>query len=1125
MFKIQFTMTKNGKTAAGQDMTFNFRGDDDVWVYIDGHLALDLGGAHGQVSGNINFAKARATAGYIYKESTLKYENRNARVEGNWKQNEISNLSDIFNQVNLYGDATKTHELTVFYIERGYVESNCLITFNFTPADKLTINNNVVVSEVNPYLQSATLLAARKEGIQYQLQNKGEATTEDSPDDRQPGADYNESLPFPTGGGGGSSASYSTLTYNMQDGSLIKSYDIQNGNTIVLASSIDDLPEGIELKGWTTDNTQAEPMSEYAPGKMMTMNGDLTLYARTKAVVTAPKVPTIVYANHTCGCAGLPGFMAGGNNSANKMTNITGNYFGYLLTYEWTLPENSGYIQHKNFNGGSDSQYTFGTINAGDIVFVTLDNDANSNCSKTTYTYSSLSGLDSNVYNDWLKGYVKLYYALVDAKANLDADDTLDGTAYATAHSKYKNATFGTAASEFTSQVTALQTAYGITPRTLNAALPPDLETEEFDSPDILANIFDPDDPDAADTAGATTDQPETTGDQPADDTQTTETTQATEPVQATEPTQATELEQPSEPEQTNEPDANAPASAGLTSGAEGHWAGSTDYANIGNTNYQLKTIAGGKSVLRKTMDGSNTFNLVAGQSANFSNQFSRGSRFRIAQTGSSWYFDEPETDNTATQADKEGYYTGAEGNLSKRYKTGWRISDDAATPNNTASVYGYSVFNTVNPSSNCSLVDVSMNYLDESASGYDMVHLTVNFYNWVRVGDVKVSKDLTDEAKAVDGYEDKEFTFKVTFSEIFGDENSDEFNFAGQSVVIYETAHPSNTRNVTIGADGTFKMKYGEYVMFEDIPVYTKYTIQETQPDGSDKGVVWTVNRVYTYHAYKDASNKQTFAGDIAVTANTTGTTEVDTTAKIQMNEFVRDTNPDSTDAGAVSTYNPTTDNMLSRYTGHKLDNDYLQITMENSLKKAILILTKTIDYPYYYSTIDGADTTDNPAYLIGITTESDGVYSPAFDGHGSANDVNGYQNATGAEQTFIFTITEYTDSTFATPTGTVINETISFDGGNTLTKHRVIQVDPNKCYIVTEDDGWSWKYTLTSDNDVEVTSFNSTVTIEGNEYNNAAQVTFVNHKDEDNRNVEGDVSVVQNQITIEKGEDLPEL
>lgn len=711
---------------------------------------------------------------------------------------------------------------------------------------------------------------------------------------------------------------------------------------------------------------------------MVTMNGDLTLVAQTKVNVSAPLAPTIVYGYHNCSCTKTLKF------KENEMVNITGSYYGYLLTYDSDDGNLSYiYLKHRNSNGNANSQYpTNGNlfnISRGKIAYVTVNENSGS---YDIYDCSSLTGLNSNVYNDWLKGYVKLYYALVDAKANLDADDTLDGSVYATALAKYKNATFGTTASEFNAQVTNLQSTYGITPITLNAALPPDLETEEFDSPDILANIFDPNDPDAADTAGATTDQPETTGNQPADDTQTTETTQATEPEQATEPTQATELEQPSEPEQTNEPDANAPASAGLTSGAEGHWAGSTDYANVGNTNYQLKTIAGGKSVLRKTMDGSNTFNLVAGQSANFSNQFSRGSLFRIAQTGSSWYFDEPETDNTATVDDAEGYYTGSQGNLSKRYKTGWRISDDAATPNQTAGVcvYGYSVFNTNNnsPLNHWSNVDVSMNYLTDDASSYDMVHLTVNFYNEVRVGDVKVSKDLTDEAKAVDGYEDKEFTFKVTFSEIFGDENSDKFNFAGQSVVIYETAHPSNTRNVTIGADGTFKMKYGEYVMFKNIPVYTKYTIQETQPDGSDKGVVWTVNRVYTYHAYKDASNKQTFAGDIAVTANTAGTTEVDTTAKIPMNQFVLDNNADSTDTGAVSTYSLTTTNMLSRYTGYKLDND------------------------------------------------------------------------------------------------------------------------------------------------VEVTSFNSTVTIEGNEYNNAAQVTFVNHKDADNRNVEGNVSVVQNQITIEKGEDL---
>ena len=49
-------MTSDGKIN-GQDIVFNFSGDDDVWVYIDGQLVLDIGGAHGEVTGKINFSE------------------------------------------------------------------------------------------------------------------------------------------------------------------------------------------------------------------------------------------------------------------------------------------------------------------------------------------------------------------------------------------------------------------------------------------------------------------------------------------------------------------------------------------------------------------------------------------------------------------------------------------------------------------------------------------------------------------------------------------------------------------------------------------------------------------------------------------------------------------------------------------------------------------------------------------------------------------------------------------------------------------------------------------------------------------------------------------------------------
>jgi fibro-slime domain-containing protein len=117
---VPFVFTKGGKmttfTGDEVDMEFNVLGDDDVWVYIDGHLVLDMGGIHSKVDGSINFATGVVTTtGNHFDEREGKYRDEvtTVSVENTF----IKSLS------------VGRHKLQVFYLERGGSASNCKISF------------------------------------------------------------------------------------------------------------------------------------------------------------------------------------------------------------------------------------------------------------------------------------------------------------------------------------------------------------------------------------------------------------------------------------------------------------------------------------------------------------------------------------------------------------------------------------------------------------------------------------------------------------------------------------------------------------------------------------------------------------------------------------------------------------------------------------------------------------------------------------------------------------------------------------------------------------------------------------------------------------------------------------
>lgn len=144
---IPFSMTANGKMNAADetsaDIKFDFSGDDDVWVFVDGKLVLDIGGIHNEMAGTMNFA----TNKWKVLKST---DNTNKDTVGDMNDQEMS--GKLFNDEDGEGvlgtnretfAATTSHTLTVFYLERGAGASNCKIKFNLPMEDSVSVKKLV----------------------------------------------------------------------------------------------------------------------------------------------------------------------------------------------------------------------------------------------------------------------------------------------------------------------------------------------------------------------------------------------------------------------------------------------------------------------------------------------------------------------------------------------------------------------------------------------------------------------------------------------------------------------------------------------------------------------------------------------------------------------------------------------------------------------------------------------------------------------------------------------------------------------------------------------------------------------------------------------------------------------
>lgn len=160
--QFDFTLTDDGKVQVGDNakdkvpIKFFFSGDDDVWVYIDGQLVLDVGGAHGKASGLLEFGDDGTDNTVTPYVSSNKAGGETYTEDAGDKSVHFNGKEVKFEKKGTTSTLTKgtTHTLTMFYMERGMWESNMAVAFNFPDHNELQVEKKVDLRGVDEDFQA-----------------------------------------------------------------------------------------------------------------------------------------------------------------------------------------------------------------------------------------------------------------------------------------------------------------------------------------------------------------------------------------------------------------------------------------------------------------------------------------------------------------------------------------------------------------------------------------------------------------------------------------------------------------------------------------------------------------------------------------------------------------------------------------------------------------------------------------------------------------------------------------------------------------------------------------------------------------------------------------------------------
>ena len=411
-FTIPFTVTETGKNVDGSEMEFNFTGDDDVWVYIDGALVLDMGGAHNKAEGKINFAKQEATIRTGTSNAKL---GNSLTVGGRTPAEPNGNTTVKFENIMVKKSGSEpvtldkymkksgtVHELKMYYMERGMWNSNMSISYSFVPLPSgLTLSKTLDTTDVNAGLKNAV---QGLDNFDFKIQKKNLKTDEANYSDVENLGytlyDYDDRT-FP-----GQEAKDSTATFSSSyfASDFINTKDKNNSSAFYAGTGFqitESIPQGTKLQYDTSktrwgvyDSITSRAAIEGGKGAVATFNmgddtsSEMDVVNRYVNFVNTPKVGSLSVAKKYEGYA-----PENETFGFTVLVDLTGHDYYDSYKLEYTGTQNGTTDENGHFTLKAGETITFVGIPAGATYKVVEDKpDAGDTWEQDTAKCTKLTG-------------------------------------------------------------------------------------------------------------------------------------------------------------------------------------------------------------------------------------------------------------------------------------------------------------------------------------------------------------------------------------------------------------------------------------------------------------------------------------------------------------------------------------------------------------------------------------------------------------------------------------------------------------------------------------------------------------------------------------------------------------